>query len=1075
VQIAILGPLEVRTDAGQPRELAGARLRTLLILLALEPGRIVANGRLIDGIWGEDPPAGAANALQALVSRLRRALPEAPLDSHPTGYRLALAADHVDIFQFERLAAAGREALGDQPAKASTLLHEALELWRGPALEEVADAPFARARAAGLTELRAGATEDLIEAELALGNPASLVAAAEELVARYPYRERAIGLLMRVLCAAGRPADALAAFDRARTGLANDLGTDPSPVLSALHTAVLRGELSTAAPAPRPEFPEAVPTNLRAQLTSFVGRADDIASVGTLTRRHRLTTLVGPGGAGKTRLATEAARAQAPHHPDGVYLVELAPVTDPAELASVAIVSLGLRERAVMTRGLAAADVIDPVTRLVAAIADKRVLLVLDNCEHLVAAAAELADRLLGAAPGLTILATSREPLGITGETLWTVEPLPMPPADARAGEAIGYASVRLLADRAAAVRPGFVVDDATVGAVVRICRGLDGMPLAIELAAARLRAMTPEQVAARLDDRFRLLTGGSRTALARHQTLRAVVDWSWDLLSDAERTLWRRLSVFSGASTVEAAEAVAGGGVLAPAEVLDLIASLVDKSILVPGGTPQRPRYRMLETIREYGLQRLQESTEEPRTRLAHAEYFLSLAESAEPRLRTGEQMAWLRRLREEDEDLHAAVRYAIATRDAGLALRLLASLAWYWWLVGYRVEGTTLAAQALAMDLTGVPRETLAIAYGLSSLNSFGVQHDETGLEWIKKARALSDDTVRTEQSHPIMRMLGPLSLLIDSIQTGLHAEVAEALTVLFDDPDPFVVAAGRAFHAHAELNSGHEERAQAQFELALDSFRAIGERWGTSVTLGGLAEIASMRGEHALAAKYFDESLSYLTELGTSEDLPMALAQYGRELFRSGEQERGREMLARADRAAARVSLPECVAFVHLELATLNLVDGDTAQARRRLLHARAILPMNVVAPQFHALVASALALVDAADGDLESARALHAEALDLAAASGDLPVQRRVTGALADLALREGDPRRAAALLGATAGDRDLPDRSGMAVGRIEESIRATLDPAAFAEAFDRGRPLTPAEVAVLSGVPIRSSS
>jgi predicted ATPase/DNA-binding SARP family transcriptional activator len=725
VQISLLGPLEVRADSGAPAEVGGARLRTLLILLAMDAGRVATTQRLIDGVWGDAPPVGAANALQALVSRLRRAVPELPVESQPTGYRLAVPPEQVDATRFERLAGAGRAALPHDPATAAQLLREALALWRGPALADVADADFARAPAARLAELRLSAVEDRIEAELRLGaGGADVLAELEELVAEHPLRERLVGLLVRALYAAGRPAEALGAYERARTALADQLGVDPSPALAALHLAVLRGDpdLAPAAP-PRPDT--APRTNLRAALTSFVGRDEDVFRVGKLVTESRLTTLTGPGGAGKTRLAVESARNLLDQMPDGVWLVELAPVADGAELPSSVLTALGLREQALLAprrRTLGPADlneargageprgvgpkgwgVGESLDRLVGALADKRLLLVLDNCEHLVEAAAATVDRLLGACPGVRVLATSREPLRITGESLWPVEPLAMPPEDAPASEVSCYPSVRLFADRATAARPSFAIDERTVAPVVRICRALDGMPLAIELAAARLRSMTAEQLATRLDDRFRLLTGGSRTALPRHQTLRAVVDWSWELLDEAERALLRRLAVFAGGATVEAAEQVCASDGVTAADVFDLLTALADKSLLVVAGGQPAPRYRMLETIRAYGLERLAEAGEQDRVRRAHLEHFLAMAEQAEPHLRREEQVYWLARLTEDLDNLHAALRSAIASGDALGATRLVNAMGFYWWLSGRRAEGTELATEVLAMPAEG------------------------------------------------------------------------------------------------------------------------------------------------------------------------------------------------------------------------------------------------------------------------------------------------------------------------------------------------------------------------------------
>ena len=629
----MLGPLEVRTDVdpGEIVEVAGARLRALLIMLALHPGQLVTASQLIDGLWPQEMPAAAANALQALVSRLRRALPEAVIESRPSGYQLKIDPRSTDIVRFEDLAAAGRAQLRDDPAAAGQTLRQALALWRGPALADVADTDFGQAAIARLDELRLTAIEHRVDADLRTGDTASLVAELEGLVIAHPMREPLAARLMRALHAAGRRGAALEVYEQTRKRLVNQLGVEPSAELAALHLDILRDE-PPAEPDPetaRPASPVSnhtshKNTNLRAELTSFVGRDAELRQVAELLGAYRLITLTGPGGAGKTRLAVEAARAELPATPDGVWLVELAPVTDPADVTSAVLSALGLREQVLVSptrpRRLMPETPLPPdeLSRLLSALAAKRTLLVLDNCEHLVAAAAALADRVLAACPQVRIMATSREPLNITGEALWTVGPLTLPPDPAATSLSAersvvqDFASVRLLTQRARAVVPSFAVTHDNAPAVAAICRALDGMPLAIELAAARLRTMAPEQIAARLGDRFQLLSSGSRTAMPRHQTLRAVVDWSWDLLDDAERALWRRFSVFTGGATLEAAEQVCSGSGLPAARVLDLLTALAEKSLLTVRHDP--PRYRMLEIIRAYGQERLAEAGESGR-----------------------------------------------------------------------------------------------------------------------------------------------------------------------------------------------------------------------------------------------------------------------------------------------------------------------------------------------------------------------------------------------------------------------------------------------------------------------------
>jgi DNA-binding SARP family transcriptional activator len=438
VQIGILGSFEVRTDDGALADVPGARLRALLTALALEPGRVVSKATLIDWIWGEQPPADTANALQRLVSRLRKALPEGLIEGQPGGgYRLTVEPDAVDAVRFERLVAQARDAEGSRRVR---LLREALALWRGAALADVGhqDSEALDAAGARLERLHLAALEDRFDAEVGLGQAGELVPELTDLVAAHPLRERLVAALMRALAAAGRDTEALLAYERTRETLADQLGVDPSPELSALHVALLRGELG------RRE--ENRKTNVRAELTSFVGRDADVAAVRELIGEHRLTTLIGPGGSGKTRLATETARTLLGDLPDGVWLVELAAIGADGDVAQATLAALGLRDGL-----LGAAPSADPVDGLIAAIRERDALLILDNCEHVIESAAAFADRVLGECRRLRILATSREPLGITGEALWQVEPLALP--DASPGETESSPAIRLLRDRAGAVR----------------------------------------------------------------------------------------------------------------------------------------------------------------------------------------------------------------------------------------------------------------------------------------------------------------------------------------------------------------------------------------------------------------------------------------------------------------------------------------------------------------------------------------------------------------------------------------------------------------------------------------------
>jgi predicted ATPase/DNA-binding SARP family transcriptional activator len=1116
----MLGPLEVRTDGGQGEtlEVGGVRLRALLIMLALRPGQFVPASQLIDGLWGDAAPAGAANALQALVSRLRRALPQAVIESRPAGYQLTLDPLATDIVRFEQLAAAGRARLREDPAAAAATLRQALGLWRGPALVDVAETDFGRAAIARLDELRLATLEHCIDADLRTpgqGPQAALVAELEGLVIAHPMREPLAGLLMRALLASGRRAAALEVYEQTRQRLVDQLGVAPSAALAALHLEILRAD-EPAAPIRHPANPanpdtpgQAQPltqspsTNLRAALTSFVGRDAELAQVAELLRAHRLLTLTGPGGAGKTRLAVEAARAELDAMPDGVWLVELAPVTDPAEVTSAVLGALGLREQALLYAGRATAtfpsravgeqEQADALGRLLAALARQQALLVLDNCEHLVAAAATFADRVLAACPRVRVLATSREPLNITGEALWTVGPLalppdpavtpsyyserpmvPLPPPPSPAAGLAGhgeppriqdFASVRLLTQRAGAVRPGFEVTEGNAAAVARICRALDGMPLAIELAAARLRTMAPEQVAARLGDRFQLLTGGGRTAVPRHQTLRAVVDWSWDLLDDAERAVWRRFSIFTGGATLEAAEQVCSGSGIRADEVLDLLTALADKSLLTVRHDP--PRYRMLEIIRAYGRERLAEAGEQDEVRQAHARYFLRLADRSQAYLRGGQQLEWVNRLASDQDNLHAAIRGAVTAGDADTAAGLVGALGWYWWLRSLKAEGAELAAEAFAIvgEAAGEDgTERLALAYTVGALLAGDTSRSESALEWFRIATELA---ARVPVPHnPLLRLVGPIREMFGLVIDGEPPSLG-AFDEAVEDADAWVSATARILRGHMTLNFGQlHAQAEADFLRAADTFGALGERWGQSAALGGLGMLEGWRGDHAAAADHYRRAAGLAAELGSAEDETQCRLWLARELWLLRETDEARAELARAQRDADRLGQREVLALAAYTAGDLARLDGQPDVARAELLRAIELASHVSVALQLRAIAATGLGYLAGAEGDLGAARRWHAEALDVARSSADAPVIAQALVGLADLALREGDPAWSATLLGASASIRGTIDRSAPDKARVADDARAALGDARYDEAYQHGQGVTMDTLAAL---------
>ncbi|MEU7884306.1 BTAD domain-containing putative transcriptional regulator [Microbispora bryophytorum] len=1076
MSFAVLGPLDVRRD-GQPVEVGGRRLRALLTLLLLDAGRTVSTEALVAGVWDDRPPSGVGNALQALVSRLRATVDRGLVVGGPSGYRLAVSPDQVDLHRFARLAGEGAAALaaGD-PGRAAGLLREALGLWRGAPLTDLPDAEVEVARLEGL---RIAAAEDRIEAELALGRHADLISELRLLVVAHPLRERPHGQLMRALYGAGRRVEALAAYEEARSVFADLLGADPSPALAGLHLAMLKGEAPEEGTRPSPggtprrfarmeqglaqveqglarmeqglapvdgPSPRAARRgNLSARLTSFVGRDDDVRRIGGLLAADRLVTLLGPGGAGKTRLAVESAEAIAARMPDGVWLVELAPVGDAAEVPQAALTALGLRDtglvpvRAAPAMPSAPGGESDPVSRLVSALAARDTLIVLDNCEHVIEPAAALADRLLAECPGLRILATSREPLGITGERLWPVGPL-----------GAGHA-VRLFAERAAAKRPGYLVDGER-DAVERICRELDGMPLAIELAAARLRMLSAGQIAERLGDRFRLFTGGSRTAVPRHQTLRAVVEWSWDLLDAGERALAARLAVFAGGATLEAAEQVCGGDI-------DVLGRLVDKSLVVFDGG----RYRMLETIKAYAAERLAESGEERKVRLAHAEFFARLAADTEPHLRGAEQLVCLARLSAEHDNLSAALRWACEEAEADLALRLVGGLGWYWWLSGHRLEGAQRSAEALALAGDDGDPARLALAHAVHGITSAGGEGNlaQAGRSLAVTARHARD--IRDAAPHPLVAIAVPIM----SMFSGLRQEAEAQLEPLLGHPDGWVAASARIFRAHLHFNAGRSEEGEADLVLALDTFRTVGDRWGVGNCLSVLAETNVMRGDLRKAVPLMKEAISLLEEVGAVEETPFLRTRLAVALSAAGDREAAEAALRETERLCGATGDPIGLAGVRHVRGDFARADGDLETARRHYDEAVRLLRSTPAIPQFEATLTTSLGMLAGQEGDAAAARALHDRALALAVKSGDAPVVGHALVGHAALAVHEGDHARAAVILGGAEAVRGFVHDPSVDHRRVADAVRAVLGSVEFSRCGERGRALRRDEVLALA--------
>ncbi|WDZ84652.1 AfsR/SARP family transcriptional regulator [Micromonospora cathayae] len=1115
----ILGPVEARTADGTALPLGGRQLRALLALLLLDAGRMVGTDRLIDGLHGGRPPAGAANALQSQVSRLRRALRPVgvPVLADPAGYRLAVDPETVDVHRAARLRRdGGRASAAGRPDRAVDLLGAALALWRGDPLADVTDVPFAAAQVTRLVELRLSVVEEHAAAALAAGDPDAPIAGLRAVTAAHPLRERPHGLLMRALYATGRSAEALAVYADLRRALADELGAEPSAELAALHLAVLRGDpvagtvpgrpypptARPVAPAPPsdppPDAPAALPSGpasalpsdpasappsgpplaplsgsgvagrLPAQVSSFVGRDAELARVAGLLDAGRLVTVTGPGGVGKTRLAVEVAGRR----PDEVCFADLAPLPPGAGVAPALLDALGLRETTltVFTGGFTAPDqattggpstALDgtpggrsgpftapdrTVQRLVGALAARPVLLVLDNCEHVVADAAPIVRRLLADCPGLRVLATGREPLGITGELLCPLPPLPVPAAQEPPETAVTAPAVRLFADRATAVRPDFTLDAGTVEPVRRICAALDGLPLAIELAAVRVRALPLDEIAARLDDRFRLLSRGDRTAAPRHRTLYAVVRWSWDLLDEAERRLLRRLTVFVGGATGAAADQVCAvpdvpdPGPDRPADTADLLAALVDRSLL----EHTAGRYRMLETVRDFGAERLAEAGEEQRFRRAHAEYVLRLATTADPYLRRAEQVDLLHRLRAEHRNLHAALRWAVDA-DPRLALRLVGALTGYWYLRGLRGEVAPLAADLLRA-VGPAPPDGLVEEYVLCAVHAVSGGQVDDHADHLARTTALVDslDGPPRQPFLPVLwaQVAGPP-------RDGL----GQRLTLI--GPDPWSRALSHLGVGLLAMFRGDLGAAEVPLRQASAGFRSVGDRWGTSQALDGLATVAACRGRDRESLDLRDEALDLVRQLGADEEVVELRCRRAERLLRLGDADAARAEFDRAAELARRGGLSTALARVAWGLGEVARRTGDLAGARRHQTEALARTPAGWADLGTRITVLTGLGRTAQAEGDPVAARGYHRQAVEIALDQRNWLDLAEATEGLAGVMLYDGAAERAAWLLGLTARLRGGPVTADREVTAVVDGARAVLGAAGYAAAYAAG--------------------
>ena len=1061
VQVRLLGPLEIEGEDG-PLPISGSKLRAVLAMLALDAGRAVSTDRLAEALWQDDPPAGATNALQRLVSKLRRALGSPDLVVlGPSGYVLAVDPVDVDASRLEALAATARRsvAVGDLPL---ALAHFAAAegLWRGPALADFASDDFARSHIVHLDELRLALAEERVDVELAMGRDAQLVAELDALVAEHPLRERLRAQLMVALYRAGRQADALRVYQDGRIALAEQLGLEPGPELQRLESAVLRHDpallVDPAPPVPAPSSGRSN-GNLRASLTPLIGRDREVSDVSELLQRTRLATVVGPGGAGKTRLAVEVARATHASW-DGTFVVELAPVADPALVAAVVATALDIAE---------SADA--PEQRVRDWCGDRRVLLVLDNCEHLVGAAAAFVDDLLSASEHVHVLATSRESLLVPGEQVWPIPPLT--PADASL----------LFTRRATAADPGFQPDGEAAAVIDNICTRLDGLPLAIELAAARARAFSVTQIAERLDDRFHLLTGGSRTAAARQATLEAVVRWSYDLLNDDERCLFERLSVFAGGCVLDDAEAICGTDPLQGDDIADLLAALVQKSLLTVDRSSRKPRYRMLETLRQYGRERLieREELDEALDRLGS--HYARLCTGGRAAFQGRNQRAWHHAMQSDRDNVRVAFNRAIDFGDREVALGIAADLALHRWVTGTVGEGYRWLESAFACPGATAPF-TLGWALMwrgfLGYLSGNADDADAQFAEGIALLRA---------HAGPVFEAYAMSFRAQIATEAGQPERAAAILAAAHEvlsgaADDPWVRAfrtwlqAGLALRRDVDAAS-HE----ALLRRVIPELRLAGDEFMTAVCLDLVAEFDEATGAIDAAITQRSEALDIVTNLRMARFEAALLARLGASSVLVGADAAAEQHLRAAMSLASDLKAAPVRAMALNALGDLRRRGGRLDEAENAALAAfdlydaagprfsgsfsRATAAFDV--PVGLATSTSVLGFVATARGDTSLAIEWQRQSFRHAHLAGQPRALAVALVGLAAATAASGDGRWAARLLGAAD---QLRRKSGaLAAQREQEDADAVrrraqaLLGANYAHEYERGGQLAPEDV------------
>jgi predicted ATPase/DNA-binding SARP family transcriptional activator len=1060
MRFGVLGPLAVWRSDGTAIRIPELKVRALLADLLVQEGRPVSVDRLAEDLWRGDPPGNPVNTLQTKVSQLRRALEEAEPGGRdlvvyqPPGYLLRAGDDAVDAQRFRDLVTLAYET--ESPQARAALLFEALGLWRGPALADFGEEEFARTTIARLEEQRLTALEHHAEARLELGQHGLLADELGELVARNPLRERLRAAHMLALYRAGRQSEALATYGDLRNDLASELGLDPSPELAALHLAILKQDPTLARPPVPAPSAKRLRTNLPVPLTDLVGRAEAITEVRRLLGSGRLVTLTGPGGVGKTRLAVETAAQLVDRFPDGVWLVELAGLGRPGNQdvtgspAEAVMTVLGIRED--VSPGLLGSGPMGLIERLAGALQSERLLLVLDNCEHMVEPVAELAAALLRTAPELRILATSREPLGLTGEVVSAVPPLEQSSA------------VQLFVARATAAAPGFTPGPDDASAVAVLCRRLDGIPLTLELAASRVRALSVRELVARLDDRFRLLAAGHRGVPPRQQTLRATIDWSWDLLTEPERMVLRRLAVHAESFALQAAESICAGDGVQAEDVLALLVRLVDRSLVVMASDGSGTRYRLLESVADYCLERLDEAGESDRVRQRHDGYYNELAERAVPHLYGRAQRQWLERLDREIPNIRRGLEGAVRDRQPDRALRVVNAMAWYWFLRGRLEEARRSLNMALAVEGgTDAAAHARALAWrtGIAALvgDVDGQAPQRTAA--LELCQNIDDAGARARAEWFLGFVecdLGDLSVSEELVNRALLTARAAA--------DRWCIATALSTRAKQAMLRGDLGEVERSGEQSLEMFRELGDRWGQLQSTEWLGALARIRGDYERATRLHRDGLRMAEELGLWPQAADQLSWLGRIAMHLGDHAQARDLHERAMRLAARQSYKPGETFAEIGLGLVARREGrlDDAEAHLRRVLERS-RPVDVVPGVAVTLSLTELGFVAEQRGDAAAAQTLHLDGFAASRKLGDLRAMALALEGLAGARALAGHHGQAARLLGVAGAARrsagaPLPPAEQGDVNRITAMVRTALGEESFASEFAVGANLDP---------------